>query len=75
MWEHIEKHQLGERPEDSRDDFGMKLEKINRDSLRRMVREFIRIRRTEEKNMEAELMNTHGEWFIPKLVGVSLTQF
>ena len=76
MWEHTEKAHNGERGEDPARDFYMKLCKVDKDPIRRVVRESIRIKNGREREDEGgtAMFNDKSEWFGVKIVSVEFKQ-
>ena len=76
MWEHTDKVHNGERGQDPARDFYMKLCKVDKDPIRRVVRESIRIKNGREREDEGgtAMMNDKSEWFGVKIVSVEFQQ-
>ena len=76
MWEHTDKAHNGERGQDPARDFYMKLCKVDKDPIRRVVRESIRIKNGREREDEGgtAMMNDKSEWFGVKIVSVEFKQ-
>ena len=77
MWDHVEKVHNGVQGEDPANDFYMKLHSVDRDPIRRVVRESIRIKNAREREDEGggpEVLNDKGEWFGVKVVTAEFKQ-
>ena len=86
MWDHVaEKHNGDIGENDGAADFKMELYKVDRDPLRRVLREAIRIKKAEGEIVEVPdpqheevmhkvrvtLLNDKREWFCPTIVTVT----
>ena len=77
MWEHVVKAHDSVRGAAPGDDFYMKLCAVDRDPIRRVVRESVRIKNAREREDEGggtEVWNSKNEWFGVKVVTVDLKQ-
>ena len=86
MWEHCAQSHGGVRgPEGGREDYKMSVLVVDRQALRRILREAIRIRRAEDglvveeledpgggpaRKAKVTLMNDKREWYLPRIVTV-----
>ena len=78
MWDHVNEVHNGERGDIPANDFYMKLCNVDRDPIRRVVRESVRIKTAREREDEGgggtRVLNDKSEWFGVKVVSADFKQ-